>query len=445
MEINNPISTSATITATEDVVAMKNTFSMHGNEIEEIISKKPPFIVRWGTLLLFIILLFIGIISWFIKYPDIITAPAKLTSINAPKPVITNSSGKLIKLFAIEGEQTSQGTILGYLESTANHTAIIRLSKNIDSLIPLINNNSFQLLNNFNPPNENFGELQQSNQVFLQALVNFRNYISNGFYLRKKIMLAKDLAYLQKMYGNLLQQKGLNQEDIDLSQKTFDANQSLKNDKVISDFDYRNEQSKLIGKKLTLPQVNAALLSNEAQQNEKQKEISELDNTIAQQKSIFLQALLTFKSQVDEWKKKYMLIAPIDGKVAFAIFLQENQQLQINQTICFINPENSQYYAEVYIPQANFGKIKLGQDVLLKFPSYPFQEYGSVKGKIDFISNISTDSGYLAKVVLPKGLSTNYDKQVQYRDGLLAQGEIITQDLRLLQRFYYTLVKNIAK
>ncbi len=413
--------------------------------VQELVSKKPSFIVQYGISFFFIILCLLCLACWFIKYPDIITAKAKLTSINAPKPVIANTSGKLIKLFATEGEQTSQGTLLGYLESTASHADIIKLSKNIDSLIPSINNNKFQLLINFNNANENLGELQQSNQVFLQALIDFRNYIANGFFLHKKTMLAKDFAYLQKMHDNLLQQKGLNQDDIDLSQKTFDANQSLKNDKVISDFDYRNEQSKLISKKLTLPQVNAALLSNEAQQNEKQKEIQELENTIAQQKSIFSQALLTFKSQIDDWKKKYMLIAPIDGKIAFATFLQENQQLQGGQTICFVNPENSTYYAEVYIPQANFGKIKMGQDVLLKFPSYPFQEYGAVKGKIDFISNISTDSGYLAKVVLPKGLSTNYDKKVQYRDGLIAQGEIITQDLRLLQRFYYNLVKNVSK
>lgn len=424
---------------------VKNTFTEHGNEVDEIISKRPHFIVKWGTLFLFIMLLLIAAVSWFIKYPDIISAKAKLTSINAPKPVITNTSGKLIKLFAKEAEQTKQGTILGYLESNANHSDVILLSKNIDSLIRDLNSNNFQLLNYFNTSSESLGELQQSNQLFLQALVNFRNYISNGFYLRKKTMLAKDFAYLEKMHSNLLQQKGLNQQDVDLSQKTFDANQSLKNDKVISDFDYRNEQSKFINKKLTLPQINAAILSNEALQNEKQKEIMELENTIVQQKNIFMQALLTFKSQVDEWKKKYLLIAPVDGKIAFATFLQENQQLQINQTICFINPENSQYYAEIYIPQANFGKIKIGQDVLLKFQSYPFQEYGAVKGKIDFVSNISTDSGYLAKVSLPKGLSTNYNRQVQYRDGLLAQGEIITQDLRLLQRFYYTILKNINK
>ncbi len=87
---------------------IKNTFAEHGNEIEDIISKKPPMIVRRGTLLLFFFLLFIGMISWFVKYPDIINTPAKLTSINASKPVITLVNGKLVKLNVAENEPVNK-------------------------------------------------------------------------------------------------------------------------------------------------------------------------------------------------------------------------------------------------------------------------------------------------------------------------------------------------
>ena len=194
-----------------------------------------------------------------------------------------------------------------------------------------------------------------------------------------------------------------------------------------------------------VPQIISLIINNEVLQNEKLKDITELDNIIAQQKEIFIQALNTFKSKIDDWKQKYFLIAPTSGKIAFTTFLQEDQQLQNNQTICFINPENTQYYAEIYIPQVNFGKVKTGQEVLLKFPAYPFQEYGSVNGKIEFISDIITDSGFLAKVILPNGLNTSYKKQVQFRDGLMAQGEIITQNTRLLQRFYQNIAKQFKK
>ncbi|HEY6978001.1 MAG TPA: hypothetical protein VH396_16995, partial [Chitinophagaceae bacterium] len=82
---------------------------------------------------------------------------------------------------------------------------------------------------------------------------------------------------------------------------------------------------------------------------------------------------------------------------------------------------------------------------LLKFSAYPDAEFGSVVGKIDLISAIPSASGYLSKIILPNGLITNYNKQVQYTDGLLASAEIITENIRLLQRFYYNLYKQVRR
>lgn len=434
------------IVVKENVYITKNTFSDHGNEIEEIISKKLPFIVRWGTVFFSILLLFLFLICWFIRYPDIIQAPAKLTSINAPKPVINLINGKLIKLNVEENEQVRTGSILGLIESTANHNEVLKLASDVDSMQKLLNNNitekiPFIFQNHY----AQLGELQTSYQILFQAFLTFKNYLSNGFYIAKKNMLAKDMDHLKHLHTTLLDQKYLQEQDLALTQKTMEANESLKKDEVISDLDYRTEQSKLISKKMTLPQINATIINNETQQNDKQKEIAELENNINQQKVIFEQALSTFKSQLEDWKKKYLLVAPMSGKVAFASFIQENQQLQANQTICYINPEKAEYFAQITIPQSNFGKVSIGQLVLLKFNSYPYPEYGFVKGKIAFISHIPTDSGYLAKVILTNGLNTTYQKQVQYRDGLTANAEIITKDLRLLQRFYFTIIQQIKR
>lgn len=433
-----------TILTINNVAGNSKMLSEHGNEIEEIISNKLPVIVRWGTLYFLLILLLLTLICWFIQYPDIITTSAKLTSINSPKELKTKTTGKLIKLTAVEGKFVQQNQLLGFMESTANPQEVMMLSAIADTLQGLLQNNrSEQISKYLSEPFQHLGEVQQSYQNFIQSFIVFNQYLSSGYFLQRKKMLQGDVSYLVKLHSNLLQQKMLNTEDVQLSQQTFNANESLIKDKVISDLDYRNEKSKLIGKKLTLPQIGSAIISNESAQHEKQKEILQLENDIAQQKGIFSQALNTLKAQLGEWKNKYVLLAPVNGTIAFASFIQENQQLQINQTICFVNPENTKYYAEVYIPQANFGKVQMGQEVLLKFSAYPFQEYGSVKGSIDFISHIPTDSGYLAKVSLPNGLKTSYDKQVQFRDGLLAQGEVITKDMRLLQRFYYSIVKQV--
>jgi multidrug efflux pump subunit AcrA (membrane-fusion protein) len=442
--------------ATADTIKLSGNGLLRSMEVNEIISNKPGFLVRWGVSIFFLILLLLVFITYFIQYPDVVAAKAKLTSINAPKEVITKTQGKLIKLIVKEGQLVQQNDLLGFMESRADHVAMIHFCKVIDSvqLLLAINKteeaikyfNSFsvapspQQSSTFPPPS---GEIEGAVSTFVQSLILFNQYLTSGYYLKKKALLQKDMSYLQKLHENLLQQKGIQQEDVGLADTTFKMNKRLLEESVIARLEYRNERSKFLNKAMSIPQINSSIISNESSQQEKQKEILQLENDIAQQKGIFTQALNTLKAQLEDWKNKYLLIAPLDGKIAFATFLQENQQLQANQIVCFVNPENAQYYAEVHIPQANFGKVKMGQQVLLKFAAYPFQEYGSLKGRIDFISNISTDSGYLAKIILPDGLNTNYKKQIQFRDGLTAQGEIITKNMRLLQRFYYSIVKQV--
>lgn len=408
-----------------------------GSAVQEIVSNTPGFLVRWGISVFFMVLLLIVFACWFIQYPDIIGAGAKLVSVNAPKEVRTNVNGKLIRLFAREKALVKKGEVLGYMECIADHVEVESLAKSLGDIEYAVNQNMPErILEYLNRPYQHLGELQQQYQSFIQQLTEFSNFLKNGFYMRKKSILLTDLTNMEKQHDNLLLQKGIHQKDLDLVKQTFEANKMLRNDSVLSAFDYRNEESKLLNKQLVIPQITSSILSNESQQHEKQKEIMELEKNITQEKTFFLQALNTFKSQVDEWKRKYLLTAPIEGQVAFADFLQENQQVEANKIICFVNPGNAAYYVEIYIPQANFAKVKHGQKVLLKFPSYPYEEYGAVTGKIEFVSNIATDSGYLAKVVLPSGLATNYSKQVQFREGLSVKGEIITANRRLLQRFY---------
>jgi HlyD family secretion protein len=123
--------------------------------------------------------------------------------------------------------------------------------------------------------------------------------------------------------------------------------------------------------------------------------------------------------------------------------LQKNQQVLSNEIIGYVNSSESQYYGETYISQFNLGKVKVGQTVILKFSAFPFQEYGIVYGELKYVSDIVANDGYMAKISFPRGLVTTHNMKIQYREGLSAQGEIITKDLTLLQRFYYNIIRVI--
>jgi len=420
--------------------------------VQEIISTKPAWIVRNGTTLFSIIILLLILSTFFIRYPDIVVSKIRISSINSPKAIKVIQEGKLVKLFVSEGMFVNKGQVLGFIESTADHQMLIDLSSTIDSFIVLLKKNepnkAVKYFVDKNIENQNYsfyaGEVEFAVATFIQSFNSFRQYLESGYYLQKTNMFRDDLSYLEKLHDNLIKQKKMLEEDLSISKENFNANDLLRNEKVISPLDYRLEKSKFIGKSLTIPQITSVIISNESQQHDKKKEIAELENTIKQQKTIFTQALNLVKSQIDEWKKKYLLVAPISGKAHFVSYLQENQQLYAAQTFCFVNPGNSEYFAEATIPQYNFGKVQIGQQVLIKLSSYPYQEFGSISGKISHISSLPTDSGFTAIVKLPNILSTNSQKVLQFYEGLVGEGEIVTADQKIFDKLFKQL-KQLAK
>lgn len=438
-------------TSTEEIDHFTGKLSYTSNEVEEIVSNRLPFIVRWGTAFLFFILLSLATICWFIKYPDIVSATAKLNSIHGPQEVIAKTSSKLVKITVKENQKVEVAQVLGYMESIANPEAVVEINKQLDSISKFMSHQRVDEIPKFFPDYKNeqllneLGELQSSYQTFTQSYISFRDFISKGFYVQKKTMLDVDIKNIQKLHEILIKQKALVLEDLSLSNKTFDVNESLLKDKSISLLDYRNEKSKLIAKQLSLPQINTAIILNESQQNEKRKEIAELENQYQVQKYKFIQAVRTMKSEVQSWEYKYLLKAPVSGLVVFSGFLQENQEIEVGQSVFNVQPKNASYFIEMLVPQYNFGKVKQGQRVLLKFQAYPFEQFGSVTGQIEYINSLPSDSGYLAKVILPEGLITDRKSRLKFQHGLLAQAEIVTEDMRLLERFYFNLAKNLQR
>jgi HlyD family secretion protein len=418
---------------------LQNTSKLRSESLREFISHRPGFLIRWGIPIFFLLLVGLAIGSYFIQYPDIVHARAKINSINPPKHVIAKSGGRLIKLFKEDNRDVQQGDIIGYMECTARHDEVLKLSAILDTLQFFGDNNRIEEIPRFwkstNQLFSHLGELQPVHQTFMQSYISFKDYLSTGFYVIKKQMLNRDLNNTKRLLQILEQQKGLQQQDLAITIENYNVHDTLHRETLINEIEYRNQKSQLINKKMSIPQSNTSIISNQGQQNALQKEMLELDNQIAQQRIIFIQMLNTYRNAVEEWKRKYLLIAPVSGKFINAGFLNENQQLQAGQTIGYITNESSKYFVEMQIPQTNFGKVKPGQEVLLKFTSYPAQEFGSVKGKIEYIKNIASDSGYLAKVSLPEGLVTNYKKTILFTEGLIAQAEIITEKKRLFDRF----------
>jgi len=59
---------------------LKDGLKIYSEEVRDILSDLPTSIQKWGNTILFLFILILLITSWFIKYPDIISAPILITT-----------------------------------------------------------------------------------------------------------------------------------------------------------------------------------------------------------------------------------------------------------------------------------------------------------------------------------------------------------------------------
>jgi len=408
----------------------------HSDDMQDIITTVPSWLLRWGITLFFGILVLIVGLAALIRYPDVISAQLKIDSPNSPKPVVSKIPGKLVKLLVTESENVKTGQALAYLESTANHDKVLTLLTNLKGLQQqVLQNKPFnsQLFNEAD--NIQFGELQSAYQTFFQEYLLYKSSVNDGFLVKKKSYLQKDLSFLGKQQQQLNAEKNIQQKDFDLAADEYGMHKKLAQEKVETPAELRQEESKYLAKKSSLSQTESAIITGDNNYVAKQSEVSELDNQVQEEKAKFLQALNSLISMADDWKSKYILSASQSGKLSFAGIVQENQVLTAGQEVFYVNPGNEQFFGEMAIDQSNMGKVKEGQQVLVKLKSYPFEEYGMIRGKIAYIAEVPyKDSIFMSRVDFKIKNSSDLRKPIHLKQGMMADAEIVTQDATILQR-----------
>ena len=418
----------------------------HSDDMQDIITAPPGWLLRWGITLFFGMLVLVVGLSALIKYPDIVKTQLKVTAADAPKSIVTKVPGRLSSLLVQDNQTVITDQPLAFLESTADHPTVLKLMERLHAL-------QRQLLAGQQVANASFsnqifagiGELQPAYQTFVQGLLTYQSSVKNGFCLKKKTFLQRDLVNLNKQKDQLSAQKALQQRDYKLAGEEYEMNKKLEQEKAETPAELRAAESKYLSKQSPLVQTDAALLTTGSNYEAKQKEILELDNQLTEEKTRFLQALNSLISQAEDWKSKYVLSASQNGKLSFAGIIQQNQVLQAGQEVFYINPGNSNFYGQMAIPQNSMGKVKENQAVLIKLRSYPFEEYGMIRGKIKVINEVPyKDSVFLSKVVFSLKNTTDLKKPVHLKQGMLADAEIITEDATILQRVSRSLIKVVG-
>ncbi|WP_035646104.1 HlyD family secretion protein [Flavobacterium sp. ASV13] len=422
-----------------------NAIELRSEEVQDILTKVPHWMIRWGTVLIFAIILMLFFVSWFVKYPDVVNTEIIITTNIPPEKIVSKSSGRIEAILVKNKALVAKNTTLAIIENTANYKDVFLLKGIVDNYNINDSNKEFPfaLLKNVQ-----LGEIESAFGVFQKDYEaeklneNLKPFeVENRAQVSEKIQIKERLEILQ-------QQKIINESELQLQKNEIARFETLFNKGIISaqemeakKLGYLQAQKSYKGLLSSISQLKSALIDNtklsQTSQISGTKEEVNLGRNVAQ-------SFYQLKKVIKDWELAYTLKSSISGVVTFLQVWNESQTINVGDNVFSIIPDaKNGFIGKVKAPALNSGKIKVGQRVNIRLANYPDREFGVLKGEIKNISLVpDKDGNLLLDVALPNGLETSYKKQIIFQQEMKGGAEIVTEDLRLIERILYQF-KNI--
>ena len=418
---------------------------LRSEEVQEILTKVPHWMIRWGNSLFLVLIIMLLLLSWFIKYPDIITSEATITTKIPPQKVFARVTEKIDTILVKDNQKVIKNTPIAFIENTANYKDVLFLKAVLDTITLKKNNFSYPLEE---MPLLFLGDIENAYANFEN---NYIEYILNKQlqpYSNEAVANSITTSELRRRFQNLKSQKKINKTELNFKKKGLDRNKSLFEKGVISAKDYEAKQLEYLQAERNYKNMSSSIsqlreaIAN-SNKTSKGTEITRIREEMTLLKNT-IQSFNLLKKAIKDWELQYAFISKINGTVSFLNYWNENQTVTQGDLVFTIIPsEYSAYIAKLKTPSQNSGKIAIGQRVNVKLQNYPDYEFGVLKGTVNNISMIPDKEGfYTVDVLLPKKLVTSYDKTIDFKHEMRGTAEIITEDLRLIERFFYQF-KNI--
>lgn len=413
---------------------------LRSEEVREILGRPPKWIIRWGITVIFIIVagLFVG--SYFFKYPDILEATITVTTENLPAGIAAKTSGRIDTLCIEEKQNVTEGEILGMIENTAKIEDVLLLKQSLKEYTISDTAQYAPLAGNMH-----LGSIQQSYISFVKSYEDFRYFIKADYFRNKIKSIEKQISTQKDILEKSKKQLELSTKQLTGAQHLFSIDSSLFAKNMMSRSDFENSRHSYLQQ---LQSYESAKLSIDNQQMtilQSEQTIFDLEQQRNEQRNNLIVNLIgaydLLLNQIKNWEQTYLLVSPCNGVATFTKYWQKNQNINTGEVLVTIVPqEKTRIVGKILLPPQGAGKVKEGQMVNVKFANYPYMEFGMVKVQIRNIALVPIETADGSKTAVlevdfPEKLRTNYGKELEFSQEMQGTAEIITDDLRLLDKF----------
>jgi len=411
---------------------------LKSEEVKEFLGHIPHWIIRWGTVLVFLVIALILLGSWWFKYPDMVNATIVVTTENPPSNAVARTNGKIMQLMVKDNEEVGAGQVLALVENPASFEDINLLKSELDSFKFDVEVPDELFLSGIQG-NLVLGDIQPVFANFLKQHNDFVQFFQLDYHNQKILSLNAEILKYKDYSRRLNSQSRILKQEEELAARQFKRDSTVFVQGVIPESDYEKSKSSYLQKQYAYEQSRIILASNEIQISKLSQEILDLQlrrsEDAGKLRSTLDEAANKLSASIADWEQKYVLKSAVEGIVSFTRIWSRNQDVREGDLVMSVIPKNpGAIIGKVSLPLSGAGKVKPGQWVNIKFANYPYLEFGMVKGVIRSISLVASDNVYSVIVDLPEGLQTGYGTELTFNQDMQGIAEIITNDRRLLER-----------
>ncbi len=415
--------------------------------LNEALSAPPSWLTRSGNTLFFIVIVVLIGLGYFITYPDEIQGEAIIYNNRPPVEFENLMYGKLVDLKVSDGQEVEQGEIIAQFDNKINPVEIQKIQMFLSSLRHLDSVKQVSIPASIRKVN--LGILQQNWTILLSQVTEWQNIKTSDLYTKKINALRSEIEQ-RKQLNTIAQNKlKLIEKDIEIQKEQTQSAKRLYSKSAISKDELLTAEKAENQLLQTFQNQKEVIIQNEINISNLIKNLSEQEFEGKQQlqklSSSIQSSVSTLQVAIQSWEKNTAWKAPFSGKILFNRQLNVNNFYRAGDASLVLVPKGNKFTGIVKIQATGAGKIKPGQKVFIELSDYPKNEYGVLEVKVKAITSIAKEDTYEVGIELPMQLLTSYKKKIPAKAVLKGKAKIITQNKRLLARFFDKVIGVVEK
>jgi membrane fusion protein len=234
-------------------------------------------------------------------------------------------------------------------------------------------------------------------------------------------------------------------ERIELAEKLVSSASQLTSKGYMSDLEFTRRKEAVLEQKQNLSTLRRQMATLQNQITEARYSLDQLPTVMAEKVQLMRNELAATEQRIAEieGKRAFIVRAPIAGRVAM-LDANVGQAAQTQHPQLEILPEDSALQAELLVPTRAAGFVHAGQEVRILYDAFPYQNFGTYRGRIAQVTQTIISGGDTATPISLKEPAYKVDveldradvdaggKKIPLQAGMLLKADIILEKRPLI-------------